>query len=234
MQQRWKEKISLSSYRPAEGRYYIEKIVKPELELFCRYFLPQVREKLCRGDVLELGAESGHLSTFIKNKCAPRQVVASDLSDSLIEAMPYVNQALGFNEQPNIVILDNYSLPFKDESFDAVLGCSVLHHVPDPATVLAQVKRVLRRNGMAVFWGEPFLPGYLLSLQFLFSRYEKKQGVCESVFSLRQWFSSMQGFRIVNFRLQPPEALKSLLSGIPLVYRYCTGGGFGVVLQKAD
>jgi ubiquinone/menaquinone biosynthesis C-methylase UbiE len=38
-----------------------------------------------------------------------------------------------------------YSLPFADNSVDAVLECAVLHHVPDPARVVAEMMRVAKR-----------------------------------------------------------------------------------------
>ena len=40
---------------------------------------------------------------------------------------------------------DGYALPFADASFDAVLECGVLHHVADPARVVAEMTRVAKR-----------------------------------------------------------------------------------------
>jgi ubiquinone/menaquinone biosynthesis C-methylase UbiE len=45
------------------------------------------------------------------------------------------------------VCADATSLPFADESFDAVMLVSMLHHVDEPAHVLAEAKRVLRPGG---------------------------------------------------------------------------------------
>ena len=38
------------------------------------------------------------------------------------------------------------SLPFADNSFDAVLECAVLHHVPDPARVVSEMIRVAKKG----------------------------------------------------------------------------------------
>ena len=47
---------------------------------------------------------------------------------------------------------DAQELPFADESFDAVMLVSMLHHVENQATALAQARRVLRSGGrLAVF-----------------------------------------------------------------------------------
>jgi len=45
------------------------------------------------------------------------------------------------------VAADAQRLPFAEESFDAVMLVSMLHHVEDRASAIAQAKRVLRRGG---------------------------------------------------------------------------------------
>ncbi len=41
------------------------------------------------------------------------------------------------------------TLPFADESFDAVFAMHMLYHVPDPAAGIAEIARVLRPGGVA-------------------------------------------------------------------------------------
>lgn len=58
------------------------------------------------------------------------------------------------------------SLPFRDETFDTVISCSVLHYVDDPPSALREVARVLVPGGHMVLtdWCADFLPIRLLSL----------------------------------------------------------------------
>jgi ubiquinone/menaquinone biosynthesis C-methylase UbiE len=43
---------------------------------------------------------------------------------------------------------DATALPFPDEYFDCVYSFGVLHHIPDVAEVLSEVKRVLKPGGV--------------------------------------------------------------------------------------
>ncbi len=45
---------------------------------------------------------------------------------------------------------DGRRLPFADESFDTVLSVQVLEHTPDPAALLVEMARVLRRDGVLI------------------------------------------------------------------------------------
>jgi SAM-dependent methyltransferase len=48
---------------------------------------------------------------------------------------------------------DAQQLPFGDESFDAAMMISMLHHVEDPAAALSEARRILRARGRLVLMG---------------------------------------------------------------------------------
>jgi ubiquinone/menaquinone biosynthesis C-methylase UbiE len=54
------------------------------------------------------------------------------------------------------VVADGHQLPFTDESVDGVWIQAVLEHVLDPAQVVAEIHRVLRKDGV-VFANTPFM-----------------------------------------------------------------------------
>jgi SAM-dependent methyltransferase len=55
---------------------------------------------------------------------------------------------------------DSVDLPFSDASFDAVLSCGVLEHVPDPDGSVAEIGRVLRPRGTFYVYNLPNRWGY--------------------------------------------------------------------------
>jgi SAM-dependent methyltransferase len=49
-------------------------------------------------------------------------------------------------DQDELVIYDGEHMPFVDGAFEASIAMYVLHHTPDPARVLGEMKRVSRRR----------------------------------------------------------------------------------------
>ena len=88
------------------------------------------------GRVLDLGCGIGHSFHLL----APRETVGVD-----------VDAAALAGQDRETVVADMRALPFSGASFDAVLSVQSIEHVPDPERVLAEVARVLRPDGVAVF-----------------------------------------------------------------------------------
>jgi ubiquinone/menaquinone biosynthesis C-methylase UbiE len=53
-----------------------------------------------------------------------------------------------FSHKVNFVSADAFSLPFRDETFDAVISLDVIEHVPDDSSFLCEIKRVLKVGGI--------------------------------------------------------------------------------------
>lgn len=109
----------------------------------------KITQEFLRPDwkVLEFGCGSG--ATAIFHAPCVEHVVATDISDKMIEAAQRKAVESGVK---NIVFqqgtLDN--LQFQNESFDAVLGLNVLHLLEDVDGAIAKVYRLLRNDGVFV------------------------------------------------------------------------------------
>lgn len=107
--------------------------------LHLRYALDALRD--VRGKVVEIGCGSGRFIASVGAARPDLEVHGSDVSKT----------ALALAEQrPNlhVKVADALALPYPDGFFDAVLMIDVLEHLPDPKKALAEVRRVLRPNGV--------------------------------------------------------------------------------------
>jgi SAM-dependent methyltransferase len=91
---------------------------------------------LGEGRVLDLGCGTGHSWSEL----LPRETVGVD-----VEAAALAGQERETHQA------DMRSLPFPAASFDSVVSIQSIEHVPDAERVLAEVARVLRPGGRAVF-----------------------------------------------------------------------------------
>ena len=98
--------------------------------------------------VLELGCGTGEFTRRVVLTGA--EVVALDLSGVLLSKARIKVGAMARFARCNAE-----ALPFRDEAFDVVYGCSILHHLNVEVT-LQEIRRVLRRGGQLVF-SEPNL-----------------------------------------------------------------------------
>jgi SAM-dependent methyltransferase len=95
--------------------------------------------------VLEVGCGAGDLSRELLRRGA--RLTALDLSPRMVELAR--SRAAGLGGTFLIAPVEDTSLP--DESFDLVVGKAVLHHV-DVAAAAAELRRLLRPDGRAVFF----------------------------------------------------------------------------------
>lgn len=94
--------------------------------------------------VLDVGCGTGALSEAILAR-APSQLLGVDLSAAYVEE---ARRRLG-GAGARFEVGNAISLPLPDASFDAALSALVLNFVPDPAGMLAEMRRVLVPGGLA-------------------------------------------------------------------------------------
>ena len=101
---------------------------------------PVVRYKT----VLELATGTGLIAKHIVNAAA--HIEATDASAEMIaEAKRDIRSAkLHFSVQ------DMFRLPYAEESFDVVIVSNALHIVPQPEKALAEIRRVLKDEGVLI------------------------------------------------------------------------------------
>ena len=96
--------------------------------------------------ILELGSGPGFLWKSCIDRIPPGwKITLSDLSPGMLDAawrnLVVTGRAFRFKE------IDAQSIPFQDETFDAVIANHMLYHVPDLTKALIEIKRVLKPGG---------------------------------------------------------------------------------------
>ncbi len=94
--------------------------------------------------VLDLGAGPGSYFAAVKARIPWGEHVAGDLSLGMVRRQKSLDIAAG----SRLINLDAQTLPFADATFDVVLANHMLYHVPDVDKAVAEIRRVLKPQGI--------------------------------------------------------------------------------------
>jgi len=96
--------------------------------------------------VLELGCGTGELWAINHDRIGSGwKVMLTDLSPGMLGRARRELASLG--RAIDCAVADAQAIPLLDETVDAVIANHMLYHVPDIALAVAQVRRVLKRDG---------------------------------------------------------------------------------------
>ncbi len=111
------------------------------------------------GAYLEIGSGNGFLSNGIIQYSDYEKITITDISEMFIRDIIAKNNEA--TREVNYYVCDANHLPFQNNSFDVVVGRSVLHHLLYYEKTLRGIFDTLKPNGKAFFL-EPILQGKLL------------------------------------------------------------------------
>ncbi len=139
-----------------QGSYQFENLIGREKEAAFLHERARMRldgftdlvKRHCKSipkNVLEIGCGQGIRTELLASLFAQADVIGIDRSAELLESIS--NRASGnlsFQEA------DAYALPFGDNSFDLVYARLVFMHLNNPMKALAEIRRVLRHDGIVI------------------------------------------------------------------------------------
>ena len=119
--------------------HFIKKDHKAYKQMYSLIY-PVVRHK----QVLELATGTGLIAKHIVRSAD--HIEATDASQEMIEQAKQgvKSTKLHFSVQ------DMFHLPYADRSFDVVIVSNALHIVPEPEKALAEIRRVLKEDGILI------------------------------------------------------------------------------------
>lgn len=160
-----------------------------------------------RGEVLEIGGGTG--ANLPHYRDADRVVVAEPDHFMRRKLRPKLSQA---RVPVEVSEAGAEELPFADDSFDAVVSTLVLCTVPDQGSALAEVRRVLRPEGVLLFMEHVRSPGRAARWQ------DRIEPLWTKLFAgchpNRDTVAAIEaaGFRLQNFeRFDPPVPLSGFV-----------------------
>jgi len=146
----------LASHYDTRWRGYTERTL--------RYALDSLQ---CTGTerVLDVGCGTGELAHLACERWPSITLIGVDVTAAMVAV---ARRKLRGAPRASFVLARSQALPFGDAQFDAVVCCNMLHHVPDPATMIQECGRVLRQHGVMVlvdwcqdFWHCRLMHGWL-------------------------------------------------------------------------
>ena len=144
--------------RTRDVQEFFERVAGDWDQMRLSYYDGRVIEKMAGvsgADESMTVADVGTGTGFVAAGIAPRvaRVIAVDNSPAMLRV---ARENLGELGVPNVELIegDVAALPLKDESVDAAFANMVLHHAEDPATMLAEMTRVVRPGGVVAIVDE--------------------------------------------------------------------------------
>lgn len=104
------------------------------------------------GEVLDLGTGTAQIPIELCRRQLGWHVVAIDLAENMLQVARKNVVAADLTDAIELVLIDAKRLPYPDGSsvegrFMAVISNSIVHHIPEPFSVLAEIARVVRPSG---------------------------------------------------------------------------------------
>ena len=110
--------------------------------------------------ILDIGSGAGNSVFPLLSLCLNSQVIASDLSVELLALLRAALEDQMMAQRCTLLQLNAEHLDFREESFDLIVGASILHHLISPEKTIGACAKILKERGYAIFF-EPFQAGHM-------------------------------------------------------------------------
>lgn len=144
MRRYWNHVASL--IRPFCGALSTRVYLEQEIEPIKKYLGPDLKGK----KMLKLDLWNEAFNTEVLMWAARQgiKIYALDVSDKVVNIAHQKMKKLGLSHY--FVVADMRDIPFKNNSFDLVYSMGTLEHIGDTKTVIKEIYRVLKKNGVAI------------------------------------------------------------------------------------
>jgi ubiquinone/menaquinone biosynthesis C-methylase UbiE len=123
-----------------------------------------------RNPILDVGTGTAQIPIELCRQSPQPEVVGIDLAAHMLRVGEANVRRAGLAERIGLHLVDAKGLPFDDGSFGAVMSNSIVHHIPEPRSVLSEMLRVVVPGGL-VFVRDLLRPENPRALQHLVATY---------------------------------------------------------------
>ncbi len=99
------------------------------------------------GEALDLGTGTALIPIEICRQDPGARILGVDLSRHMLERGEANIAAADLRGRLRLSLVDAKGIPFADGSFEAVISNSIVHHLPEPSTVLREMARLVAPGG---------------------------------------------------------------------------------------
>ena len=103
------------------------------------------------GDMLDLGTGTAQIPIEFCRQCDSGRIMAVDAAIEMLEIARYNIEIASQTQRIQLAHIDAKRLPYPDGMFAVVMSNSIVHHIPEPASVLSEAVRVLMPGGLIYF-----------------------------------------------------------------------------------
>jgi ubiquinone/menaquinone biosynthesis C-methylase UbiE len=96
--------------------------------------------------ILEIGCGNGIGTQLIHEIFKPAEFIATEFDERLIEIARMKNKGLNIQVEAG----DAAALRFRDDEFNAVIGLSVIHHIPNWRDCVEELHRITKPGGLLI------------------------------------------------------------------------------------
>ncbi len=120
--------------------------------------------------ILDVSAGTAQIPIELCRQSAAAQVVAIDLAEQMLAVGRDNVRRAGFADRLRLERIDAKRMPYPAGLFGALISNSIIHHIPEPAAVFAEMQRVVTPGG-TLFVRDLLRPGDEATLAHLVERY---------------------------------------------------------------
>jgi ubiquinone/menaquinone biosynthesis C-methylase UbiE len=121
-------------------------------------------------DVLDLGCGTAQIPIVLAKATQGCRIMAVDAAVAMLDIARFNVEVAGVAARIQLAHEDAKKLRFSSEMFGAVVSNSIIHHIPEPAGVLAEAVRVTTKGG-AFFFRDLLRPDDTKTLESLVQQY---------------------------------------------------------------